>query len=69
MSDASPKTVIELRDHEGAAGGVGPHIAYRVLVNGSPVRVAESGVDIDFGATEPTAVTLRLLADEVRFTH
>lgn len=69
MSDASPKTVVELRDHKSAADSVGPHIAQRVLVNGSPVRVEVGGVDVDFGPSEQTVVTLRLLADEVHFTH
>lgn len=69
MSNAGPKTVVELRDRESAADGVGPHTAQRVLVNGSPVRIEVDGVDVDFGPSGPTVVTLRLLADEVHFTH
>lgn len=57
-----PRTVITL------TGDRGPlHVAKGVLVNGSPVTVAEDGVDIDFGPDEVTTVTLTLLADEVHF--
>ena len=67
--ETNARTVVELldvaeRDDEESAR---PHVARMVRVNGQPVRVASDGVEIDFGENRPTIVTLRLLADEVRF--
>lgn len=62
MKTDLPHTVVTL------TGDGGPmHVAKGVLVNGSPVTIAEHGVDIDFGPDEVTTVTLKLLADEVHF--
>ena len=67
--DTSPRTVVEFLDHveHGGDSPPCPHVSKMVRVNGQLVRVAPDGVEIDHGRGKPTIVTLRLLADEVRF--
>lgn len=43
------------------------HIVNEVHVNGSRVCVMEDGIDIEYGSSVPTVVTLKLIASEVHF--
>lgn len=64
MSAANARTVVELIDTNTETPG---HVARGVRVNGSPVRVAENGISIEYGDNAPTKVTLELIVDEVNF--
>lgn len=63
-----PRTVIEFVD---PVGGENPvcHKLKEVHINGTAVLVAEDGIDIEYGAGIPTAVTLRMLPTEVHFIN
>lgn len=71
MSRNLPRTVVELKDYEGASGDKDPlmHKVARVFVNGSEVLVERDGIDIEFGESQATVVTLRIQATEVHFNH
>lgn len=65
----NPHTVVTVLDDPSVDGKITPHIAKRVFVNGQQVRLEPDGVDIAFGPSEATVVTLRLLVDEIHFKH
>lgn len=67
MSDV-PRTVIELKDHDGGAD-VPRHKVAHVLINGTEVDVDKENIEVTCGGDGCTVVTLRLIPTELKFTH
>jgi len=62
-----PRTIIEFTDTKSPDPALA-HITRQVKVNGTPVLLAEDGVEIEYGYGEITKVTLTILPTEVHFT-
>ena len=62
-----PRTIIEFTDTKSPDPALA-HITRQVKVNGTPVLLAEDGVEIEYGYGEITKVILTILPTEVHFT-
>lgn len=63
MSDTAPETHIHIDSRIDGAG----HVPGSVYVNGTPVLLAEDGLEIECGFNDMTTVTLKIFPKTLTF--